>query len=105
MRTITNVEPVDGKTVDATSDLRATFPRFTLEARKANRPVVDLLGRIAAKKQVTPAPIALAWLLAQKPWIVPIPRTHAADRPLNFTPIRSANSETTTSRSSAGNIL
>ena len=59
----------------ASSDFRATLPRFTPEARKANRAVVDLLGRIAKGKRATPAQIALAWLLAQKPWIVPIPGT------------------------------
>ena len=57
------------------SDFRATFPRFTTEAREANRALVDLLGRIAERKGATPAQIALAWLLAQKPWIVPIPGT------------------------------
>src|SRR5882762_5067118 len=57
------------------SDLRSTLPRFTPEARKANRALVDLLGEIAKRKHATPAQIALAWLLAQKPWIVPIPGT------------------------------
>jgi len=57
------------------SDLRATLPRFTPEARKANQALVDLLGEIAKRKKATPAQIALAWLLAQKPWIVPIPGT------------------------------
>src|SRR5438067_2202896 len=57
------------------SDLRNIVPRFTPEARKANRALVDLLGEIAAGKKATPAQIALAWLLAQKPWIVPIPGT------------------------------
>lgn len=61
-------------TFDST-DFRTTLPRFTPEARKANQTLVDLLGRIAAQKNVTPAQIALAWLLAQKPWIVPIPGT------------------------------
>ena len=65
---------------DATADLRATFPRFTPEARKANQPVVDLLGTIAKRKNATPAQIALAWLLAQKPWIVPIPGTKKLER-------------------------
>lgn len=51
------------------------MPRFTPEARKANQPLVDLLGAIAQRKQATPAQIAIAWLLAQKPWIVPIPGT------------------------------
>jgi aryl-alcohol dehydrogenase-like predicted oxidoreductase len=57
------------------SDFRNTLPRFTPEARKANRALVDLLGEIAKRKKATPAQIALAWLLAQKPWIVPIPGT------------------------------
>jgi aryl-alcohol dehydrogenase-like predicted oxidoreductase len=57
------------------TDFRSTLPRFTPEARKANQALVNLLGTIAAKKNATPAQIALAWLLAQKPWIVPIPGT------------------------------
>ena len=57
------------------SDLRNTLPRFTPEARKANQALVDLLGEIAKRKNAMPAQIALAWLLAQKPWIVPIPGT------------------------------
>jgi aryl-alcohol dehydrogenase-like predicted oxidoreductase len=57
------------------SDLRNTLPRFSPEARKANQALVDLLGEIAKRKKATPAQIALAWLLAQKPWIVPIPGT------------------------------
>ena len=56
-------------------DFRNVVPRFTPEARKANQALVDLLGRIAAQKKATPAQIALAWLLARKPWIVPIPGT------------------------------
>ncbi|WP_277960729.1 aldo/keto reductase [Pseudomonas sp. RIT-To-2] len=60
-------------TFDAATDLRANFPRFTPQAMKANMPVVDMLRSIAAKKNATPVQIALAWLLAQKPWIVPIP--------------------------------
>jgi aryl-alcohol dehydrogenase-like predicted oxidoreductase len=62
------------------SDLRNTLPRFTPEARKANRALVDLLGEIAKRKKATPAQIALAWLLAQKPWIVPIPGTTKLNR-------------------------
>jgi aryl-alcohol dehydrogenase-like predicted oxidoreductase len=62
------------------SDLRNTLPRFTPEARKANRALVDLLGEIAKRKNATPAQIALAWLLAQKPWIVPIPGTTKLNR-------------------------
>jgi len=57
------------------SDFRNMLPRFTPEARKANQALVDLLGEIAERKKATPAQIALAWLLAQKPWIVPIPGT------------------------------
>ena len=57
------------------SDFRNTLPRFTPEARKANQALVDLLGKIAKRKKATPAQIALAWLLAQKPWIVPVPGT------------------------------
>ena len=57
------------------SDFRNIVPRFSPEARKANQAVVDLVGQIASRKKVTPAQIALAWLLAQKPWIVPIPGT------------------------------
>jgi aryl-alcohol dehydrogenase-like predicted oxidoreductase len=62
-------------TFDSSTDLRAVFPRFTPDARKANLAVVDLLRDIARRKEATPAQIALAWLLAQKPWIVPIPGT------------------------------
>jgi aryl-alcohol dehydrogenase-like predicted oxidoreductase len=64
----------ENKTFDKT-DIRSTIPRFTPEARKANQALVDLLGTIAAQEKATPAQIALAWLLAQKPWIVPIPGT------------------------------
>lgn len=60
-------------TFDRATDLRANFPRFKPEAMKANMPVVDMLRAVAAKKNATPVQIALAWLLAQKPWIVPIP--------------------------------
>jgi aryl-alcohol dehydrogenase-like predicted oxidoreductase len=62
------------------SDIRSTLPRFTPEARAANQALVDLLGRIAAGKNATPAQVALAWLLAQKPWIVPIPGTRRVER-------------------------
>jgi aryl-alcohol dehydrogenase-like predicted oxidoreductase len=62
------------------SDIRTIIPRFAAEARKANQAVVDVLGTIAARKQATPAQIALAWLLAQKPWIVPIPGTRKLER-------------------------
>src|SRR5579885_3585397 len=62
------------------SDFRSQLPRFTPEAMKANRALVDLLSAIAKRKQATPAQIALAWLLAQKPWIVPIPGTTRLQR-------------------------
>jgi aryl-alcohol dehydrogenase-like predicted oxidoreductase len=62
------------------ADWRSRFPRFTPEAMQANQALVDLLNRIATRKQATPAQIALAWLLAQKPWIVPIPGTRRLDR-------------------------
>ncbi|HCI6731926.1 TPA: aldo/keto reductase [Klebsiella variicola subsp. variicola] len=58
---------------DSATDLRANFPRFTAEAIKANMPLVHMLKEIAAIKRATPVQIALAWLLAQKPWIIPIP--------------------------------
>jgi aryl-alcohol dehydrogenase-like predicted oxidoreductase len=62
------------------SDVRSWFPRFSEENRRANQPIVDLLAGIAADKQATPAQIALAWLLAKKPWIVPIPGTRKLER-------------------------
>ena len=71
---------IDEKTTFDSTDFRTTLPRFTPEALKANQALVDLLGRIAAQKNVTPAQIALAWLLAQKPWIVPIPGTTKLQR-------------------------
>jgi len=64
----------ENTTFDST-DFRNTLPRFTPEARKVNQALIDLLGKIAERKKATPAQIALAWLLAQKPWIVPIPGT------------------------------
>jgi aryl-alcohol dehydrogenase-like predicted oxidoreductase len=66
---------IDENTKFDATDFRNTVPRFTPEARKANQAVVDLLSSIAARMKVTPAQVALAWLLAQKPWIVPIPGT------------------------------
>jgi aryl-alcohol dehydrogenase-like predicted oxidoreductase len=66
---------IDETTAFAPNDFRNTVPRFTAENRKANQAVVDLLTRIAAERRATPAQVALAWLLAQKPWIVPIPGT------------------------------
>ena len=66
---------INEKTSFDSSDFRNQLPRFTPEARKANQALVDLLGKIARRKKATPAQVALAWLLAQKPWIVPIPGT------------------------------
>jgi len=66
---------IDETTTFGAGDLRGLIPRFTLEARKVNQAMVDLLGRIGVAKGATPAQIALAWLLAQKPWIAPIPGT------------------------------
>ncbi len=71
---------IDENTTFDSTDFRSTLPRFTPEALKANQALVDLLGKIAAQKKATPAQIALAWLLAQKPWIVPIPGTTKLDR-------------------------
>jgi diketogulonate reductase-like aldo/keto reductase len=66
---------INENTTFASTDLRSRIPRFAPEARKANQALVDLLAAIAERKKATPAQIALAWLLAQKPWIVPIPGT------------------------------
>ncbi len=71
---------IDEKAEFAANDIRNTIPRFTPAARKANQALVDLLGSIAQRKNATPAQIALAWLLAQKPWIVPIPGTRKLER-------------------------
>jgi aryl-alcohol dehydrogenase-like predicted oxidoreductase len=71
---------IDENAAFASTDIRSTIPRFTPEARKANQALVDLLGEIAQRKNATPAQIALAWLLAQKPWIVPIPGTRRLER-------------------------
>jgi aryl-alcohol dehydrogenase-like predicted oxidoreductase len=71
---------IDEKTTFDSSDFRNIVPRFTTENRKANQAVVDLLTRIGKRKQATPAQIALAWLLAQEPWIVPIPGTTKQSR-------------------------
>jgi aryl-alcohol dehydrogenase-like predicted oxidoreductase len=71
---------IDEKTSFASNDFRNALPRFAPESRKANQALVDLLRAIAARKHATPAQIALAWLLAQKPWIVPIPGTTKLSR-------------------------
>jgi len=71
---------IDENTTFDKDDFRNIVPRFSPEARKANQALVELLGSIATAKKATPAQIALAWLLAQKPWIVPIPGTTKAHR-------------------------
>jgi aryl-alcohol dehydrogenase-like predicted oxidoreductase len=71
---------IDASTSFDKSDIRNSIPRFDADARKANQALVDLLATIAKRKNTTPAQIALAWLLAQKPWIVPIPGTRKLDR-------------------------
>jgi len=71
---------IDEKARFDSSDFRSQLPRFTPEALKSNQALIDLLGEIAKRKRATPAQIALAWLLAQKPWIVPIPGTTKLNR-------------------------
>src|SRR5213596_1442843 len=71
---------IDESTQFASTDFRNRIPRFTPDARKANQALVDLLGEVGRRKHATPAQIALAWLLAQKPWIVPIPGTRKLNR-------------------------
>ena len=71
---------IDENTTFASVDIRSRLPRYTPQARKANRVVIDLLARIGEQKRATPAQIALAWLLAQKPWIVPIPGSRKLER-------------------------
>jgi aryl-alcohol dehydrogenase-like predicted oxidoreductase len=70
----------DQSTAFTDGDIRGTIPRFSAEARQANQALVDLLGVVAARKDATPAQVALAWLLAQQPWIVPIPGTRSESR-------------------------
>jgi aryl-alcohol dehydrogenase-like predicted oxidoreductase len=71
---------IDTATTFDSTDFRSRVPRFTPEAHAANLALVDLLKRLGDRKQATPAQIALAWLLAQKPWIVPIPGTRKVER-------------------------
>ena len=71
---------IDQDTEFGEGDIRASLPRFTAEARAANQALIDLLGRIAEGKKATPAQTALAWLLAQRPWIAPIPGTRRLER-------------------------
>jgi aryl-alcohol dehydrogenase-like predicted oxidoreductase len=100
-----------GKITESTSfdstDFRNTLPRFTPEARKANQALVDLLGRIGKRKKATPAQIALAWLLAQKPWIVPIPGTtklHRLEENIGAVAIELTADDLREIRSAASNI-
>jgi aryl-alcohol dehydrogenase-like predicted oxidoreductase len=71
---------IDEKTTFDSSDFRSTLPRFTPEALKANQALIDVIGKIGQRKKATVAQIAIAWLLAQKPWIVPIPGTTKLNR-------------------------
>jgi aryl-alcohol dehydrogenase-like predicted oxidoreductase len=71
---------IDATTSFAENDIRTTIPRFSAEARQANHALVDLITNLAERKGATPGQIALAWLLAQKPWIVPIPGTRRLER-------------------------
>jgi aryl-alcohol dehydrogenase-like predicted oxidoreductase len=71
---------IDERTAFDSTDFRNVVPRFTPQARSANKVLVELLGEIAARKKITSAQVALAWLLAQKPWIVPIPGTTKLNR-------------------------
>jgi len=71
---------IDENTTFDSADFRNVVPRFMPEARKANQAIVDLIGKVAARKQATPAQIALAWVIAQKPWFAPIPGTTKLSR-------------------------
>jgi aryl-alcohol dehydrogenase-like predicted oxidoreductase len=71
---------IDENTVFDSADFRNVVPRFTPEARKANQAIVDLIGKVAGRKQATPAQIGLAWVIAQKPWVAPIPGTTKLSR-------------------------
>jgi aryl-alcohol dehydrogenase-like predicted oxidoreductase len=71
---------MDHTTTFESTDFRSRLPRFAADAMKANQAMVDLLNQIAARKKATPAQIALAWILAQKPWMVPIPGTTKLSR-------------------------
>ena len=96
----------ENTTFDST-DFRNIVPRFTLEARKANQALVDLIGAIAERKNAMPAQIALAWLLAQKPWIVPIPGTtklHRLDENLGAIAVELTSDDLREIDSAASNI-
>jgi aryl-alcohol dehydrogenase-like predicted oxidoreductase len=98
---------IDESTTFDKTDFRNTLPRFTPEARKANQALVDLLGEIGKRKNATPAQIALAWLLAQKPWIVPIPGTtklHRLDENIGALAIELAPADLSEIESAAAKI-
>jgi aryl-alcohol dehydrogenase-like predicted oxidoreductase len=99
---------MDENTTFDSSDFRNSLPRFTPEARKANQALVDLLGEIAGRKNATPAQIALAWLLAQKPWIVPIPGTtklHRLEENKGATDVELTSDDLQEIESAASNII
>ncbi len=98
---------IDEKSTFESTDFRSTLPRFTPEALKANQALVDLLGHIAERKEATTAQIALAWLLAQKPWIVPIPGTtklHRLDENLGAAAVELTADDLREIRTSASQI-
>jgi aryl-alcohol dehydrogenase-like predicted oxidoreductase len=98
---------MDENTKFDSSDFRSTLPRFTPEALKANQALVNLLGGIAERKSATPAQIALAWLLARKPWIVPIPGTtkvHRLDENIGAISVELAPDDLRDIESAASNI-
>ncbi|MGD0573547.1 MAG: aldo/keto reductase [Sedimentisphaerales bacterium] len=98
---------IDEKTTFDSSDFRNILPRFTPEARKANQALVELLGKIGERKKATPAQIALAWLLAQKPWIVPIPGTtklHRLDENIGAVKVELTSDDLREIESAASNI-
>ena len=98
---------MDETTTFDSSDFRNNLPRFTPEARKANQALVNLLGQTAERKQATSAQIALAWLLAQKPWIVPIPGTtklHRLDENIGATAVELTPDDLRESDSAASKI-
>ena len=87
---------IDATTTFADSDIRSTLPRFTAQAREANRAMVDLLAAIAHDTGATPAQVALAWLLAQRPWVVPIPgtkKTHRLEENVGAVDVRLADDD------------
>jgi aryl-alcohol dehydrogenase-like predicted oxidoreductase len=98
---------IDETATFASGDIRGSIPRFTLDARKANQALVDLLGDIGARKAATPAQIALAWLLARKPWIVPIPGTtklHRLDENLGAAALQLTQDDLAAIEAAAGKI-